>query len=158
MTWSIRRLQGVPEKRARGLHLSVINNMATCSSMKRPRGSPTGTTPVQAEKKRVQKRPEVQHGARRVLARSYPPRTGPGTQTIVPGSAWSNQETLALVDYILSCKLVKSDWPKTTDMDFWSRASKFVQDRANSTHTRTGTFVTVCIIQYSSCTIFIDAS
>lgn len=146
MTWSIRRLQGVSEKRARALHLSVINNMATYSSVKRPRGSPTGTTPVQAEKKRVQKRLEVQHGARRVLARSYPPRTGPETQAIVPGSAWSSKETLALVDYILSCKSVKSDWPKTTDMDFWSRASNFVQDRAKSTLIRTGTFVCLILI------------
>ena len=113
--------------------------------LKRPRGS-TGTSPFQTEKNRVQKQPKVQHGARRVLPQLYPPRSGPGTQATVPGSAWSIQETLALVDYILSCKLAKSDWPKTTNIDFWSRASKFIQDRALI---RTGT-----LSQYNICLNF----
>ena len=40
---------------------------------------------------------------------------------------------------------MKSDWPKTTDMDFWSRTSKFVQDRTKSTLIRTGTLI---LVQY----------
>ena len=109
---------------------------ASSTSAKRSRGSPTGITPVRAKKKRAPQRLEGQHGVRRVLARSYPPTTVP--VTVVPGTAWSVRETLALVDFIISQKSVKNDWPKHCYTDFWNRASEYIQDRAESTIVRTG--------------------
>ena len=61
---------------------------------KRPRGSPTGITPVQLAKKPTH-RPEVRLRARRNLTAAYAAHTP--ESVVVPATAWSVCETLALV-------------------------------------------------------------
>ena len=104
------------------------------SSHKRPRGSPTGATPTQASKKRG--RPPQSTLSRKTLNFS----DIPSHSRYVPSSAWSLNETKALVEFLL---LHNKQWPSTTDPKFWDSASIFVRDRAGEAIVRTGKYTHV---------------
>ena len=92
---------------------------------KRPRGSPTGISPQQREKRAVS-RLHGQRTSRRKLAFS----------SVRPDlNVWTNEEH-ALVDYLLSQGFHES-WPQTKRMDFWEGAAHFVKKSFPSRSLRT---------------------
>ena len=104
------------------------------SSHKRPRGSPTGATPSQARKKRVRLPQST------LVRKTLDFSNTPTHSRYVPSSAWSLNETKALVEFLL---LHSSQWPTTTDPNFWHSVSIFVRDRAEEAIVRTGKYTSV---------------
>jgi hypothetical protein len=103
---------------------------------KRPRGSPTGTTPQQAAKRGTSTRHRLEYTAleqRQPLANL---QLTSNTSYYVPASAWSVEETKALVEFLLFNDPKK--WPSTKDEKFWKSAATFVQERARGPRVRTG--------------------
>ena len=88
-------------------------------SCKRQRGSPTGHTPMQVLKKRTAHRKSS--AAKKSLEFS-------SRSPFIPLTAWSNNETKALLEFVL---FHGTDWPVTKDPAFWDSASKFIRDRVN---------------------------
>ena len=81
---------------------------------KRPRGSPTGITPRQRDKRaasRLHGQGEIS-GRRKLAFSSVQPDL----------NVWTNEEELALVDYLLS-KGFHESWPQTKKLDFWESAA-----------------------------------
>ena len=102
---------------------------------KRLRGSPTGRTPKQDEKKKRAA------SAVKKLAFQAPPRAPlsdatPCTSRYVSVSAWTTEETKALVEFMLFHNPEK--WESTNDSKFWASAATFVRDRAGYPQVRTG--------------------
>ena len=96
---------------------------------KRSRGTPTGYTPQQADKKK-----KVGRCARRSLEGSFVSMTN--TRQYVPASTWSAEEIKALVEFILlHCE---DKWPNHKFEQFWKSAATFVKERSGSVHLQTG--------------------
>ena len=87
-------------------------------SDKRPRGSPTGQTPLQQEKKTA----SVQQSKQGQQSRGQQSRR----QLTF---AWSDTEQSALVEFILLHKSCQS-WPADQDYQFWSASAEFVAMRS----------------------------
>ena len=82
------------------------------------RGSPTGRTPRQDEKKLA-----FQAAPREPLS---------DTSRYVPMSAWATKETKALVEFMLFHNPEK--WESTKDSKFWTSAATFVRDSLSHTN------------------------
>ena len=95
---------------------------------KRLRGSPTGITPRQDEKKK-----KVSSSRRKLTFQADSSRD---TSVYVPMSAWTTKETKALVEFMLLHDPEK--WESTKDDKFWMSAAVFVRDRGEHPQVRTG--------------------
>lgn len=112
--------------------------MAAQGELKRPRGSPTGLTPLQASKKPAQRTLAIP-SSRRNLAASYA-QLAPPESDAVPATAWSFDETLALVEFMVCHERFKFSWPRTTDMNLWNRVAASIQEKTKTTVSRTGIY------------------
>ena len=103
---------------------------------KRVRGSPTGLTPQLAGKRKEER------GSRKRLefgSFEQPLADSPlDTSIYVPVSAWSTEETKALVEFMLFHDFHK--WACTKDKKFWESTATFVRDRAERSQVRTGEY------------------
>ena len=91
---------------------------------KRPRGSPTGVTPLLKEKRHAGRPKEVVKVQRRL-------------PFISTADVWSDSEQSALVEFILLHKPGTS-WPADKNTSFWDAAATFVHIRSRSDQVRTG--------------------
>ena len=104
---------------------TAMAELPTTAGDKRPRGSPTGDTPLQKQKEqRVTRETECSKARRRL----------PFGNT---ADSWSESEESALVEFILLHR-PGTRWPADKDKKFWDGAATFVRDRSESTMLRTG--------------------
>lgn len=103
---------------------------------KRPRGSPTGSTPQQSGK-----RSQGQAGlrAKRSLELSFTSQRNPSLSQYVPASEWSAEEVAALVEFVVMYH--EDRWPTFKHDKFWTSAATFVHQRAGTPHLRTGMYI-----------------
>lgn len=101
-------------------------------STKRPRGSPTGQTPVQTSKRSSRLRGYSSAVAKRNLSREFAPEAGV-SNVAVPHTAWSVEEVTLLLSFI--AKQGKLRWPAASDLDFWKQASLYLRENGKE---RTG--------------------
>ena len=88
-------------------------------SKKRPRGSPTGDTPKQKDKRR-----EIQPQISR-------------KKLIFNASRWSDLECSALVEYVIHKKGGHS-WPFGKETEFWDSVAEYIKERTESEILRSG--------------------
>ena len=100
---------------------------------KRPRGLPTGYTPLQIGK-RSTKEPKERDSADRQLRRRR--------LAFAKTDAWSDIEQSALVEFILLHKPGRS-WPAEQDCKFWDAAAEYVAMRSKRDVLRSGIIMTV---------------
>ena len=111
---------------SRGTRAGYCTVLWATMAEKRPRGSPTGITPQQKEK-RAFSRLHGQRTSRRKLAFS----------SVRPDlNVWTNEEEHALVDYLLS-QGFRESWPQTKRLDFWEGAAHFIKKSCPSRSLRT---------------------
>ena len=84
-------------------------DLAMATFTKRPRGSPTGSTPRQKEK----------HSAR------FPAASKKELSFEETSTTWSKLEESTLVDYVIQ-KGYMTTWPTTKHLEFWEGASQFL--------------------------------
>ena len=95
---------------------------------KRSRGSPTGRTPRQDEKKK-----KVTSTRKKLAFQAAPREPLSDTSRYVPMSAWTTKETKALVEFMLFHN--PEEWKSTKGSKFWTSAAR---DRAEYSLVRTG--------------------
>ncbi len=103
---------------------------------KRPRGSPSGVTPLQQEKRAAAEPRDV------VMRRKGPKKDARSRKRLsfTSGSAadpWSEIEDSALVEFILLHRPGQG-WPSDRSPSFWDSAADFVRMRSGSGVLRTG--------------------
>ena len=86
---------------------------------KHPRGSPTGTTPRQRDKRAMPRLYGQENitGRRKLAFSSVQPNL----------NVWANEEKQALIDYLLS-KGFHESWPQTKRMEFWESVALFFSE------------------------------
>ena len=81
---------------------------------KHQRGSPTGATPQQREK-------------RSMLSEGTTKKRLSFTAGARGSDSWSALEERSLVEFVMKEGFVK-DWPNTKKIDFWEGAAKFIEE------------------------------
>ncbi len=101
---------------------------------KRVRGSPTGNTPLQLQKRSSSTRRTS------ILKRklTYPGQGSRSRSMYTPAATWTPEEDKALVKYVLLFGSFDK-WPATKLTKYWEGASRFVIDNCGSR--RTSTFI-----------------
>ena len=100
-------------------------------TQKRPRGSPTGITPLQDLKRpsALSRQRDGTHVSKKKLAFSE----------TTSRHQWSELEDCALVEFILLTRPGPS-WPFEKGLEFWDGAAKYIHRRSGSHLQRTGVY------------------
>ena len=112
------------------------------SKKKRPRGTPTGSTPQQVGKRSTSRTSGVTPNSKKklvfaesstrgtpTLAEGATPHVMASVPQVLPGS-WTADEERALVEFIMTTTK-GDDWPTTMKEKFWEAAAKFVSQRCS---------------------------
>jgi hypothetical protein len=109
----------------------LSDHMASKSKqpIKRPRGTPTGLTPKQPEKKSTATDFSPRRSSRRQLTYSaLPPQeeASLSTRAYIP---WTLEESEALLDYLTNATPAGTHWYKGRNPDFWDNASTYIHQQ-----------------------------
>lgn len=104
--------------------------------VKRPRGTPTGMTPKQPEKKTsetdtLQGLP-LQRSSRRQLSYTEVPTPNPVSSRA--HDTWKAKESKALIEYLTIKGLDGTQWYQGRNPDFWKNASIYIQRQMQQEH------------------------
>ena len=108
-------------------------------SKKRPRGTPTGNTPIREEKIATSSRSRRRLGEEFTEVGAVPTKTKGWNK-------WTPEEESVLVEFVaLFSDLLKDkvpgEWPRTRNQDYWNKAASYVNDNCHQeepTKSRTG--------------------
>ena len=116
------------------------------STLKRQRGTPTGRTPQQPQKRLV----AMTGGEERTICgdggsiRRGSVRVSAQKRLFATPHAWTPPEDGALVEFILLTRPLDKVWPADKGKTYWEGAAKHVHSRSGSSVQRTGT-VTILV-------------
>ena len=110
---------------------------------KRRRGTPTGKTPQQPQKRQVRRTGEERGSTRGEGVRSSARRKLLSSQEV-----WTCLEDGALVEFILLTRPLDRLWPADKSFAFWDGTAEHVHSRSGSSVQRTGVYSMYIHTQY----------